>query len=275
MTSVAREDPPVEGIQVPQGVGAESPGMPPKEFASMDDVLAEGVAIRGGISAFGDPNQQQLERIWGPVLEEDAKACGAPYGAASVLLRVAVDPVVLARFRALIPDHVKSQPGDTKEILKKRLGGSDWLDVIYFKWKGHGGGGRTTELNRTAMCQARRVTWSVMLGAATLFEGASVQVSSRPPTCTPTRRPHFFPPTLLLLISGALCLHPVRTQGQGLPLQTDALGLVQLWLGTMEAGVSLPRGCQSPTSSYFLPSDAMCACPPLHTHWPHRMNYLN
>ena len=39
MTSVAREDPPVEGIQVPQGVGAESPGMPPKEFASMDDVF--------------------------------------------------------------------------------------------------------------------------------------------------------------------------------------------------------------------------------------------
>ena len=69
---------------------------------------------------------------------------------------------------------------------------------------------------------------------------------------------------MLLLISGALCLHPVRTQGQGLPLQTDALGLVQLWLGTMEAGVSLPRGCQSPTSSYFLPSDAMCMPPTPH-----------
>lgn len=157
----------------------------------MDDVLAEGVANRGGNPAFGDQNQQQLERIWGPVLEEDAKACGAVFGAASVLLRVAVDPVVLARFRALIPDHVKSQPGDTKEILKKRLGGSDWLDDINFKWKGHGGGGRTTKLNRTDMSQARRVTWSVMLGAATLFEGASVQVSSRP--CTPMRRPHFFP----------------------------------------------------------------------------------
>ena len=228
MTSVAREDPPVEGIQVPQGVGAESPGMPPKEFASMDDVLAEGVAkTRSELyrQRIGSARTYlQLERIWGPVLEEDAKACGAPFGAASVLLRVAVDPVVLARFRALIPDHVKSQPGDTKEILKKRLGGSDWLDDINFKWKGHGGGGRTTKLNRTDMSQARRVTWSVMLGAATLFEGASVQVSSRP--CTPTRRPHFFPPTMLLLISGALCLHPVRTQGHGLPLQTDALGLV-------------------------------------------------
>ena len=144
MTSSARcGDSPDEKDTFPGSVGAGLPGMQAEKFASIADVM--GNAIEYCSSApVPDPNQT-LVRIWGPVLEGDALACGAPMGAASVLLRVEVCPDVLARFRALIPDHVKSQPGDTKEMLVQRLSSSDWLDVINFKWKGHGRGGRTTK----------------------------------------------------------------------------------------------------------------------------------
>ena len=225
MTLVARCEDSQEGLTVLESdavLRAGDPGRRTKVFASMEDVLADATGSAGGQSA---PNQQQqIVRLWGPVTEEEATACGAPVGAASVLLLVPVCPDVLTRFRALIPDHVKSQPKDTVEILKQRLGSSSWLDVIHFKYKGHGRNGRTSKVNETAMPQARRVTWSVRLCAPYYLEGVLVEVSLTHattllqddvlPAITPSRSCCF---------AEAVCLPPVWEEGPRPTLQANAL----------------------------------------------------
>jgi hypothetical protein len=111
------------------------------------------------------PDVAQLinhERLWGPILDEDAKVCGAPVAAASVLLRPT--KIKLGDLRSvldLLPDALTPTISDTAKSLSQRLATCDWLDPIHTAANGNAKGGRYVLLNRTEYSQPRRKSWSV------------------------------------------------------------------------------------------------------------------
>ena len=104
------------------------------------------------------------ERLWGPILHADAKSCGAPVGASSVLLRPT--NIYVRSVADLLPVELTPMMTDTAASLSRRLSECDFLDPIKTLRKGNGTGGYVT-LNDTKYAQARRKSWSVTAGLGT------------------------------------------------------------------------------------------------------------
>ena len=70
---------------------------------------------------------------------------------------------VLARALALIPDEVKSKPGDTKESLVNRISGTSWFDEQKPLKGGGQKGKKRVRLAATTYAQARRLSFSAVV----------------------------------------------------------------------------------------------------------------
>jgi hypothetical protein len=100
------------------------------------------------------------ERLWGPILMDDARACGAPAPVASVLLR----PTQLLASQSvydLLPAALFPTSSDTAASLSQRLSESDFLDATLVPVGGNARGGAYILLNSTQYPQPRRKSWSV------------------------------------------------------------------------------------------------------------------
>jgi hypothetical protein len=139
--------------------------MPP--LPSLRDTASIGEAYRKHmlVSSRDPAPPINHERLWGPILDADAQGCGAPVAAASVLLRpTKIEPGVWWSVLELLPDALTPRMSDTSESLVQRLAACDWLDPIHTASKGNAKGGRYVLLNGTAYSQARRKSWSVIVG---------------------------------------------------------------------------------------------------------------
>jgi hypothetical protein len=102
------------------------------------------------------------ERLWGPILGETARCCGALVAASSVLIRpTKIEYGNMRRVLDLLPDALTPKMSDTPEELTKRLSECEWLDPIHTAAKGNAMGGRYVWLNETAYPQPRRKSWSL------------------------------------------------------------------------------------------------------------------
>ena len=116
-----------------------------------------------------------VEVLWWPVSLQEARSCGAHAPATSVLLRVRIDESMLAELNDIIPDGVRTRPGDTAAILANRLESCKWFDEIHVK---RGGCGPLLKLLVSSVyAQPRRVTWSVLVsGPEADADGDLVQI---------------------------------------------------------------------------------------------------
>ena len=104
------------------------------------------------------------ERIWGPVLEEEAKRNGCDRAAASVVIVPQISTAVKMAAVRCVPAELLPRAQDTPETLASRLGASPFLDDAHVLNGGNGrrgSHGKRRRLNESLYPAPRRKSWSV------------------------------------------------------------------------------------------------------------------
>ena len=99
-------------------------------------------------------------RVWGPIPSATAKSAGALEAAQSLCLKAVLPNDLWDQLHALIPEATRQRPGDTKQILMRRI-----FDCNFFERAmvlQNGCGPRRVQLLGTTYPQPRRLSWSVV-----------------------------------------------------------------------------------------------------------------
>ena len=129
--------------------------------ASLQDVLAwRAVPV-------AERPRVEHERVWGPVLHEEARAAGCSRVAASVVIIPHISPHVVNAALQCVPVEVLPRVDDTPESLAARLGASMFPDDAHVLNGGNGkrgaNGSKRRRLNGSCLPAPRRKSWSVVV----------------------------------------------------------------------------------------------------------------